>query len=188
MVACEANVEELRAGGEGQREGWAAASLKKARQKVPDKEDNMRQLKRSVRRLEEWVAREAKVKEEVVDEVLEVEVEVEVEEMVEENVKEEVEERATAGGGGMAEYFFERVGGRAAWAIMDVPWNSAHQTAANPHLVPTESVIWTRRFLTHRVRHNISGHGGWVRVDEGETHQDKAVRVGGVAGKWWCPW
>ena len=67
-----------------------------------DGEDNVRQLERSVKRLEEWVAREAKVKEEVVDEV----VDVEVEEMVEEKVKEEVEEKVVEekvmGEGGVA--------------------------------------------------------------------------------------
>ena len=47
----EAKVEELRAGGGGEREGWAAANLEKARQKVQEKEDNIRQLERSVRRL-----------------------------------------------------------------------------------------------------------------------------------------
>ena len=86
VVAWEAKVDALRAHREGGREGWAAANLEKARQKVREKDNNIRLLERSVRRMEEIVAKEANVKEEVV------EVEVEVEAMVEEEVKEEVME------------------------------------------------------------------------------------------------
>ena len=94
----EGKVEELRAGGGG-GEGWAAANLEKARQKVRDKEDNVRQLERSVKRLEEWVAWEAKVTEEVVHEVVEVEVEEKVEEKVKEEVEEKVVEEKVTGAG-----------------------------------------------------------------------------------------
>ena len=64
----------LRGQGEEEREGWPAALLQKARKNVRDKKDNIRRLERSVRWMEEIVANEAKVKEEVVDEVVEVEV------------------------------------------------------------------------------------------------------------------
>ena len=103
-------VEELRAGAEEEREGWAAANLERPRQKVRDKEDNVRQLERSVRRLVEWVAREAKVKEEVVNEV----VKAGLEEMVEQKVKEEVEKavgRKVTRAGGVAKGFFGRSDG-----------------------------------------------------------------------------
>ena len=80
-----------------------------------DKEDNVQQLQRSVRRLEKWVGRDREMKDEVVDEL----VEVEVEEMVEEKVKEQVvEEKVTWGGGGGLRIF---LGGRAAGGIKHVP-------------------------------------------------------------------
>ena len=62
MVAWEAKVDALRAQGGEEREGWATALLEKARHKERDKEDNMRQVERSVRRMEEIVAKEPKVK------------------------------------------------------------------------------------------------------------------------------
>ena len=92
-------MEALRAKGEGEREGWAAANLEKARQKVREKEDDIRQLGRSVRRIEEWVAREAKGKEEVKDEVGEVDVE-EMVKVKEEMVDKVVEEKVTGAGTG----------------------------------------------------------------------------------------
>ena len=61
----------LRAEWEGEREGWAAANLEKAQQKVRDRQDNVRQSERSVKRLGDWVAREAKVKEDVEEKVVE---------------------------------------------------------------------------------------------------------------------
>ena len=89
MVAWEVQVAALCATGEEEREGWTVTNLEKAREKVQEKSENICQLERSVWWMQEIVAKEAKVKEEVVDEV----VEVEVEETVEETVKEEVEEK-----------------------------------------------------------------------------------------------
>ena len=63
VVAWEAKVDVLRAPGEGEREDLAAANLEKARQKVREKDNNVHQLERSVKQMEEIVAKEAKVKE-----------------------------------------------------------------------------------------------------------------------------
>ena len=46
MVEWEGNVKKLPAGGGEEREGWAAANLERARQKVHDREDNVRALER----------------------------------------------------------------------------------------------------------------------------------------------
>ena len=99
MVAWEAKVEELCAKGEEEREGRAVPTLKKARQKVREKDDNICRPERSVMRMEDIVAKEAKVKEEVVDEVVEGEVEETAKDMVKEEVEEEVVEEKAVGAG-----------------------------------------------------------------------------------------
>ena len=68
VVAWEAKVDALRAQGEEEGEDWAAALFEKVRQKVRDREDNIPELERRVKRMDEIVAKEAKVKDEVVDE------------------------------------------------------------------------------------------------------------------------
>ena len=149
-----------------------------------DREDNVWQLERSIRRLEEWVAPGTKAKEEVVDDV----VEVEVDEMMEEKVKEEVEEKVveekvTAAG----EWLGGFMGGRAVGAIMHLAWHTAilaglHPPNLNhPLLVRLESPISTLRFLMQPVQHKILGQGRWVWADEGGIHHDKPLRVVVVA-------
>ena len=91
-----------RATGDEEWEGCAVANLKKAREKVKKKDDNISHMERSVRRMEDIVAKEANVKEEVVDEVLEVE----VEETMEEKVKEKVVEEKPVGAGQWLRIFF----------------------------------------------------------------------------------
>ena len=92
--------------GDEDRIAMAEHSLRKAKEKVEEKEEAIVALDRSVRRMETILAAEVdKVKEEEVEEVVEVEVEAEAEEMVEETVKEEVVakvvvETAVWGGGG----------------------------------------------------------------------------------------
>ena len=80
----EAKVDALRAQGEEKREGWAAANLEKARQKVKmkEKEDNMCRPERRIGSMVEIVAKEAQVNKEVVDEVVEVEVEETVQDLI----------------------------------------------------------------------------------------------------------
>ena len=70
VVGWEAKVEALRAGGQGECEAWAATKLRKAWRKVRENKDNIWQLERSVKRMEELVAQEANVKEEVEEEVV----------------------------------------------------------------------------------------------------------------------
>ena len=200
VAGWEAKVAELQAGGEGEREGWAAANLKKAGQKVREKEDTIQRLERSVRWMEECVVKEGKVKEEVEEEVVEVEVEETVGGKVEGKVKEEVEgkvveekvvEEKVAGAG---QWLRGCLGSPTAGTIMDLPRDPA--VLAGPHppnldqplLVPPESPVWTLRFLMHCVHHKILGRGRWVWADEEGIHQGKPLRVGGgggVAGAWW---
>ena len=132
--------------------------------------------------MEEWVAREAKVKEEVVDEVVEVEVEEMVEEKVKEEVEEKVEEEKVTGAGQWLRAFW---GDGAAGAIMDLPWDPA--VLAGPHppnfdhplLVPPESPIWTLRFFMHCVHHKILGQGRWVWADKGGSTRTNPCGWGG---------
>ena len=56
MVAWEAKVDTLGAQGKEECEGWVAVLLEKATHKVRDRKGNMRQLDRSVRRMEDIVA------------------------------------------------------------------------------------------------------------------------------------
>ena len=181
-MAWEAKVNTLRAKGDEEREGWAAALLEKARQNVRDREDNIRQLERSVMQMEEILAKEANVKEEVVNEVVEVEVEETVEEKVKAGVEEKVVQEKAVGAGQWRRGFS---GARTAGSILHLPWDPA--VPAGPHpphldhplLVPRESPIWALSFLMHRVHHKILGQQRWVWADEGGVHQDKALRVGG---------
>ena len=133
--------------------------------------------------MQEIVAKEAKVKEELVEEVVEVEVEETVEEKVkeeveekgvEEKVKEEVEEKGVeekAAGAGKWLTVFR--GAKEAGSIHDPPWDPT--VVAGPHppnldhhlLVPPESRIWTPRSLMHRVHHKILGQVRWVWADKG---------------------
>ena len=53
VMVCEAKVEELRAGSEGNAHNLGVANVEKARQKVGDREDNVQNLERSVQRLED---------------------------------------------------------------------------------------------------------------------------------------
>ena len=108
VVARQGKVEELRARREGERECWAAANLKNARQKVRDKEDNLGQLERSVWQLEEWVAWEAKVKEEVEEKM--------------------VEEKVTGSGDWLSGF----CGVQAAGAIMHLSWDPAVLSGLHP--------------------------------------------------------
>ena len=93
----------LWAGGDADRIGMAEATLRKAKEKVAEKEEAIEALHRGMRWTERQLAAVvARVKEEEVDEV--VEVDLEAEEMEEEIVKEEakakVAEETPAGGGG----------------------------------------------------------------------------------------
>ena len=121
----------MRAGGEGEREGWAAAwrTSRTAKQKVHEKGNNIRHLERSVKRFEEWVAREANVKEQVVDEVVVVEVVDMVEEKVKERVEEKVVERKLTGAGQWLRGF---LGDWTAKAIMELPWDPAVLAGPQP--------------------------------------------------------
>ena len=89
----------LRAMREEEREAWAVPNLEKARERVKETDNNISRLEGSVKRMEDIVAKEAKVKEEVVDEVVEVEVEETVEETVKEEVGEKMVEEKVVGAG-----------------------------------------------------------------------------------------
>ena len=130
--------------------------LRKAKEKVEEKEEAIQQLDRSVRRMETILAAEVdKLKEEGVEEV--VEVEVEAEEMVADTVKEEVEAKVVVetalGGGGVSQWLRYLLGSRDAQAIQDLPWDPAVLTGFQPPnldhplLVVPESPLWTLRFL-----------------------------------------
>ena len=69
--------------------------LVKAQQKVKDRQENVAQLESSVQRLEEWVGRGSKVKEEEVHEEVE-----EVGKRVKDELEEKVVEEKAEGGGG----------------------------------------------------------------------------------------
>ena len=173
VAGWEAKVAELRAAGEGEREGWAASNLEKARAKVREEEDNIQRLERSIRWMEECVAKEAKVKEELEEEVVEV------------GVEEAVEGKVVQ----------ERYRGAGQWVRGKGSDGRGHPGPASPHpsnlnlsnldhplLVLPESPIWTLCFLMPRAHHKILGQGRWVWADEGGIHQDKPLRVGGGGG------
>ena len=178
-------MEALRTQGEEEREGWAAANLEKARQKVRESDDNMCRLERSIWTMEDIVAKEAKVKDDVVDEV----VEVEVEETVEEKVKKEVEEKAVEEKAVRVRQwlrvFWEA---REAGSIQDLPWDPT--VLAGPHprnldqplLVPPESEIWNMLFLMHCVHHKILGLWRSVSADEGGGPPRQTPAGGGGGG------
>ena len=144
----------------------AEDSLRKAQAKVGEKEEGIKAMDRSVRRMETVLAAAVeKVKEEEVEEV--VEVEVEAEEMVKETVKEEVEAKVVVEPavreGGVSQWLRLLRGSREAGAIRNLPWDPA--VLAGPHppnpdtplLVAPETPVWTLRFLLQRVHHRLFG-------------------------------
>ena len=178
---CEAKEGELRRAGKEGRADLARGHVEKAARKAKDKQANVEHLEGAVARLEDWVGRGRKVKEEVKEEE-----EVVVEEKVSDDVKAEVVEEKVEGTG-MA-WWRGFSGNRGAGAIMDMPWDAAVPAGPhplgldNPLLLPLESPVWTLRFVMHRVHHKTVGQGMWVWVDEQGVHINKPLRVGVFRG------
>ena len=109
-------------GGGGGAGGFGRRQLREGEGEGEAGDDNISRLQWGVRRMEDIVAKEAWVKEEVVDKV----VEVEVEETEEDEVEEKVVEEKTVGA---EQWLFW--GAREAGSIQDVPWDPA--VLAGPH-------------------------------------------------------
>ena len=123
--------------------------------------------------MEEWVTKEAKVKEDVEEGL--------VEEMVEEKVKEEVEGKAVGAGQWVRGF----LGGGTAGAIMDVLWDPAVLVRLHPPnprppppCPPGESDLESP-FFDAACASQILGQGRWVWADEGGIHHYQTPTGGG---------
>ena len=147
----EAKERKLRGAGEAERVDWARGDVEKAVKKAKEQRANVEQLQRAVARLEDWVGRGRKVKEEVED-------------VVQDRVKEVVEEVVVkVEGPGMAwfrGFFFGKPGAGGhhgyAWGPRRPQGPPRLET---PLLLPSVSPVWTFRFVMHRVHHKIFGPG-----------------------------
>ena len=153
----------------------------KAREKVQAKAENIRQQEKSVRRTKAIVAKEAKVKEEVVDEVVEVEEEQTVEETVKEEVEEKVVEEKALGAGRWLRFFLGSEGGgvhpRPAMGPSRPSWPPAPKPPPPPLGPPGESDLDSPLFYAPCASRNV-GRGEVGMGGQRGFHRDKPLRVG----------
>ena len=185
----------LRVAGDADRIRMAEANLRKAKEKVAEKEEAIEGFDRAVRRSErEFAAVVARVKEEGVDQV--VELDVEAEEMEEEIVKEKEEANVVVatparGGGGLSQWLRGMIRLRDAGAPPRpgmgpgcAGWPPPPEPGHSPPRRPEESGMDSPLFVGAGAPPAVWGGAVGMGGREGVIHLDKPLRLG-VANGWW---